>query len=318
MANTSKMAISELPEGATDAALAYQYGGNHKGGWLAYVPDKWLPYVQLTRLSPPVGLFLIYIPHTFGILHAAIRNQSTPIEVARASGLLFAGSFFNRNRPIPRGIISHLAAFLFTASQALMAALFVFAIPGHWTENALYSIPGIIGWAYYPYAKLHTFWTQAVLGFCLSWGIVMGSISLQLQPIAYKTRQIDPATLMLFIASTCWTMIYDSVYAYQDIKDDLKIGVGSMAVLFKYRIKPVFWILVAAITTCLTLLGQWEEMGPVYYIFGVGGTTTCLALMVANVNLKDSSSCWWWFSNCFWGVGGFILVGLFSEYLRPM
>lgn len=56
----------------TKATLARQYGGNDQSGWLALLPDSWLPYVQLMHLSPPVGLFLIYFPHVFGILHAAI------------------------------------------------------------------------------------------------------------------------------------------------------------------------------------------------------------------------------------------------------
>ncbi|KAH7109604.1 UbiA prenyltransferase family-domain-containing protein [Dendryphion nanum] len=328
------MASSE----ATNASLAYQYGGNHKGGWLAYLPEEWLPYVQLARLSPPVGLFLVFIPHAFGILHAAIRNQSAPLDVARASGLLFAASFFysnavhiwndlidapidskvqrTRKRPIPRRAVSPRAAFLFAASQALVTGSFLFFMEGNLVENCLYAVPGIISWTYYPYAKLHTFWTQAVLGFALSWGVVMGSISLGLRPVAYKAGQVDFATIVLFTASICWTMIYDSVYAYQDLADDLQIGVGSMAVLFRYQIKPIFWSLVAVITVCLGILGRWEEMSPVYYILVPGGTTLWLGLMVTNVNLADSGSCWWWFSNGFWGVGGFIVVGLLLEYLR--
>jgi 4-hydroxybenzoate polyprenyltransferase len=144
----------------------------------------------------------------------------------------------------------------------------------------------------------------------------MGLVALGLQPLAYEARKIDAESLVLFAASTFWTMIYDSVYAFQDIKDDLKIGVGSMAVLFKYRIKPVLWTLVIGMATCLSLLGVWEDMGQQYFIVGVGGTALCLGLMVANVDLRDSSSCWWWFSKGFWYAAGSMIGGLFLEYLR--
>ncbi len=332
------MARTKRPAKATTVSLAYQYGGNHKTGWLAYLPDQWLPYVQLARLSPPVGLFLIYFPHAFGILHAAIRYHSALGEVARAGGLLFAASFFVSNaihiwndlidapidakvqrtsrRPIPRGAVSPTAAFLFTASQAAVAFLFVLCLRGDPVKNSLYSVPGILGWAYYPYAKLHTFWPQAVLGFCLSWGIVMGSLSLGLQPTVSEGGRVDITTILLFIASTCWTMIYDSVYAFQDIHDDVTLGVGSMAVLFKYRIKPVLYILVMVIGICLGVLGRGEQMGLLYYLVGVAGTTLFLTLMIFKVDLRDSASCWWWFSKGFWYAGGSIIGGLLSEYVR--
>ncbi len=183
-------------------------------------------------------------------------------------------------------------------------------------NNSLYSVPGILGWAYYPYAKLHTFWPQAVLGFCLSWGIVMGSLSLGLQPTVFEAGRVDVTTILLFIASTCWTMIYDSVYAFQDIQDDVILGVGSMAVLFKYRIKPVLYILAIVIGICLGVLGHGEQMGLLYYLVGVAGTTLFLTLMIFKVDLRDSGSCWWWFSNGFWYAGGSIIGGLLLEYVR--
>ncbi|KAF2788460.1 UbiA prenyltransferase [Melanomma pulvis-pyrius CBS 109.77] len=319
-------------------SLAYQYGGNYRSGWLAYLPESWLPYVQLARLSPPVGLFLIYFPHLFGLLLAAIIQRSPPIQVVKSSGVLFAGSFFlsnaihiwndlidapldaqvqrTCNRPIPRGAITKTAAFLFTLSQAVGASLLLFALPGEVLHNALYSVPGIIGWTYYPYAKRHTYWTQTVLGFCLSWGIVMGSLSLGLVPYVLETGFVNTSVLSLFVGSTLWTMIYDSVYAFQDLEDDVKANIGSMAVLFKYRIKPVFWLILSLMSTALILIGQINNFNFPFYVVSVGGATISLAVMVANINLKDSLSCWWWFSTGFWYAGGAIAGGLLFEYVQ--
>ncbi|KAF2688557.1 UbiA prenyltransferase [Lentithecium fluviatile CBS 122367] len=330
------MPTPKAPTQATNEALAYQYGGNHKTGWLAYLPEHWLPYVQLARLSPPAGLFLVYFPHSFGLIYAAIRQQASPSEVAYAGILLFGGSFFvsnaihiwndivdapldakverTRHRPIPRGAVSSSAALIFTASQTLGAALFLPMLGGDAIENVIFSAPGFVAWLYYPYAKQHTYWTQAVLGVCLSWGIVIGALSLGVKPYSLRTGKIDIPLLLLFSASTMWTMIYDSVYGFQDLKDDLEAGIYSMPVLFKFNIKRVFWILVVFIAATLAGIGGQDEMGMMYYGITVGGTTACLGLMVAYVDLSSSESCWWWFSKGFWYAGGSIIGGLLAEY----
>jgi 4-hydroxybenzoate polyprenyltransferase len=325
---------------APNESLAYQYGGNDSTGWLSYIPTQWLPYVQLARLSPPVGLFLIYIPHSFGLLYAAIRQRADPYEVAHASLVLFGASFFvsnaihiwndlidapldakverTRNRPIPRGAVSQGAALVFSASQAVGAALFIPLLKGDLAKNILLSTPGFLAWLYYPYAKRHTYWTQTVLGVCLSWGIVVGALALDVESYSLQTGQVDVPLLLLFAASTLWTMLYDSVYGFQDLKDDVDAGIYSMAVLFRYNIKPVFWLIVIMIAAALGGVGYYAEMGMLYYAISVGGTTICLGLMVAYVDLRSSQSCWWWFSKCFWYAGGSIAGGLLSEYVTIM
>lgn len=328
---------SEKAKVAPKESLAYQYGGNHSTGWLGYVPARWLPYIQLARLSPPVGLFLIYIPHSFGLLYAAIRQRAEPFEVAYASLLLFGASFFvsnaihiwndlidapldakverTRNRPIPRGAVSPSAALIFSASQAVCAALFLPLLKGDVAKNTVLSAPGFLAWLYYPYAKRHTYWTQTVLGICLSWGIVVGAVALDVEPYSFQTGQVDIPLLLLFVASTLWTMLYDSVYGFQDLKDDVDAGIYSMAVLFRYNIKLVFWLIVVMIAAALGNMGHYAGMGILYYTISVGGTTAFLSLMVAYVDLRSSQSCWWWFSTGFWYAGGSIAGGLLSEYV---
>jgi 4-hydroxybenzoate polyprenyltransferase len=332
------MPIPAADQKATNEALAFQYGGSHKTGWLAYVPEQWLPYIQLARLSPPVGLFLIYIPHSFGLLYAAIREQPPPSTLAYAGLMLFGMSFFvsntihiwndlidapldaqverTRNRPIPRGAVSAQAALMFTASQALGASLFIPTLDGNTIQNILLSSLGFVAWLYYPYAKRHTYWTQAVLGVCLSWGVFIGASSLDVHLLSPQTRGVNVPLFLLFSASTMWTMIYDSVYGFQDLKDDVDANIYSMAVLFKMKIKPVFWVLIVLIGAALGSIGYQEDMGMFYYVVAVGGTTTCLGIMVVYVDLDNSQSCWWWFSKGFWYVGGSIAGGLLAEYMR--
>jgi len=326
-----------------DGTVAHGYGGNHQSGWLAYIPSSWLPYVQLARLSPPVGLFLIYFPHSFGILHAAILERSPLTVVLRMNVLMLGGSFFvsnaihiwndlvdapldalverTRNRPIPRKAVSPLAALLFTSTQAGGAALFLPQLPHGALQSALYALPSMVGWTYYPWAKRHTNFPQLVLGLCLAWGIVMGSLAVGVEPFAAGVLglgtkpRVECSTLCLILASVLWTMIYDTIYAHQDLKDDLKAGIKSLAVLYREQTKSLLWRLLALMVALLAACGWFGAMTCIYYLVAVGGAMASLGFMIAKVDLKSSASCWWWFGKGFWFAGGSIAGGLLAEYL---
>jgi 4-hydroxybenzoate polyprenyltransferase len=323
------------------ASLAHQYGGNSKSGWVGRLPSSWLPYVQLARLSPPAGLFLIYFPHLFGILHAAILQRAEFSKVVRSALLLLFGSFFvsnaihiwndlidapldakverTRNRPIPRKAISPTAAFIFTATQAVGAALFLPLMTGNLLQNTLYALPSIIGWTYYPWAKKHTNAPQLVLGLCLAWGIPMGSLALGRESLTLGRRgsrlPVEPATLCLIIANTLWTMIYDTIYAHQDLKDDLKAGIKSLAVLYRDRTKTLLWQLLVLMAGFLVAAGWLSGTSMLFHVIAVGGSLASLGVMIQRVELERTESCWWWFGNGFWYAGGAMAAGLAAEYV---
>ena len=45
-------------------------------------------------------------------------------------------------------------------------------------------------------------------------------------------NELETGTWLLFAATVCWAIVYDTIYAIQDREDDLKIGVKSSAILF--------------------------------------------------------------------------------------
>ncbi|KAM7203268.1 UbiA prenyltransferase family domain containing protein [Rhypophila sp. PSN 637] len=320
--------MSVKANGGERGTLSQQYGGVHAGGWVDLFPESWIPFIQLSRLSPPAGLFLIYFPHFFGAIHAANIHDITILETARISLLLLGGSFFCNNashawndlmdadidakiarthtRPIPRGAISKRAALLFAGSQAIGAAIFLFPLPLDASIAALYTIIGTI---YYPFAKRHFPAPQLVLGFCLTWGIMVGSAA-----TGFSAPWADPSTIFLFVASALWVVIYDTIYAHQDLADDLKIGVKSTAVMLGGNSRPALWLLFAGMTASLVTSGRYGEFGFAYYAISVGGAILSIGAMVAKVDLKDPASCWAWFSQGFWVTGAAIASGLVGEY----
>ncbi|KAK4154500.1 4-hydroxybenzoate polyprenyltransferase [Chaetomidium leptoderma] len=340
------MAFELLPGDTPHPAmtLSTQYGGFHaKGSWVDLVPASWVPYVQLCRLSPPAGLFLIYFPPVFGVLHAAATHHRPLSEVLYACAVLLCASFFGNNaahawndivdapidariertrtRPIPRGTISPTSALLFALTQllGLLATLHLFLPPqNNLNPNnvvatpLLAATPAILASVYYPYAKRHTHLPQVVLGFCLTWSTMVGGCAVG---IAAPWRGASERWLLA--GCILWVVIFDTVYAHQDVVDDVRVGVKSTAVLLRggrARARAVLWLLLGAMVMALVQAGRCAAFGWPYYVLSVGGGVVSVGAMVARVDLQDPASCWSWFSKGFWLTGLVISGGLLVEY----
>ncbi|KAI0443014.1 prenyltransferase [Xylaria telfairii] len=310
--------------------LATHYGGQHTGSWVDRLPASWIPYIQLARLSPPAGVFLVLFPHIFGLLNGAILREATLAHTLRVGLYMISGSFFlsnaihgwndlidapidrliprTRGRPVARGAISPRDALLFTISQGMAGASLLLALPREATWAA---IPSVVGNFYYPWSKRHTHYAQLVLGFSLAWGVPMGTAAMGVKP--WSSDALVPTTC-LCLSSVLWTAIYDTIYAFQDVADDEKLGLKSMAVLFRQQAKIVLFVILGCLVSLLATYGHFYGMTGAYYLVGCGGCLSSLGLMIANVDLKNPQSCWWWFRYGFWFAGGSITGGLLTRY----
>jgi 4-hydroxybenzoate polyprenyltransferase len=63
--------------------------------------------------------------------------------------------------------------------------------------------------ALYPLAKRYTNYPQLVLGFAFNSGVVIGALTLN--PMSPNW----PLTMAVYGAGIAWTLVYDTVYAYQ-------------------------------------------------------------------------------------------------------
>ena len=155
---------------------------------------------------------------------------------------------------------------------------------------------------------------QFVLGVSFAWAIPV-CCSLLNVDIDVGNQRLTIATLSLFAASVTWPMIYDTMYAHQDIRDDVRAGVKSMAIRFGDSTKQLAALLSATQFGLLALTGQKAGFSPAYFILTCGGTAMALGIMIAKVNLEDPSSCFWFFRRSFWYVGGCMLAGFGAEYI---
>ena len=78
----------------------------------------------------------------------------------------------------------------------------------------------------YPLMKRYTYWPQLFLGITFNYGLILRVV------YALKNSWIL-IPLILYFGAIFWTLGYDTIYGYQDIKDDEIIGLKSTSIKFK-------------------------------------------------------------------------------------
>lgn len=200
------------------------------------------PYVELSRLQNPIGIWLIFIPGYLGMVlgHEGIPPLSDLLYifagavVTRSLGCVL-NDFADQNldkkvertksRPLASGALSQKQALIF-ASLLIFCALALVAISPMIVVQL--SAIGFLLIAIYPWMKRITYWPQAFLGLAMNFSALMG--------FAYVREDLTFPALVLFVALFFWTLFYDTIYAYQDIDDDLKVGIKSSAIAL-WRLK---------------------------------------------------------------------------------
>lgn len=208
-----------------------------------------------------------------------------------------------KNRPVASGEISVVAALIFAACLTLIGLTVVLQMGQLAFILALASIPLIL---IYPLMKRFTWWPQAFLGITFNWGALMGA--------AAVTNTIPLPAIILYIAGFFWTLGYDTIYAFQDIRDDPKAGIKSTARLLETNARKwvgffyaIFWVL-------LVTAGYMTNLGIGFYV-GMALTLFEIATIVRLWRVEDAHSSLGMFkANTMlgWCVLFSLIAGLFS------
>ena len=308
-------------------------------GLLSYSPRSWVPYIELMRLEKPIETWITYFPFLFGTLYAGCISDPIPkpdaLLVANlalftiASLLHSTGCTWNdiidrdldrqiarcRLRPVARGAVSPRNGYILFAAQLLLCLCILWQTckPGL-GYAALYIVQGI----FYPFTKRFTVYPQIVLGFTVALGFMIGFVALGTSPVVLASEGSLNAILALaalYMSQVVWAVIGDTIYAYQDVEDDMKAGVKSMSVYYRHSLKPLLSTMVLIQVGFLVLAGRFMGAGMLYFVGACLGNATFLSLMVQKVDLKKPQECGWWFRNGNWLVGWTLSAGLFGEYL---
>lgn len=213
--------------------------------WISRLPKAIQPYGYIARFDRPIGIWLLLFPCLFGYSHALFSYRTGALQtqdllpflyftigaiVMRAAGCVIndiwdrqidAKVTRTKTRPLANGDMSLGQAIFFLCVLSLTGLVILAQFPRWSIQLGCASILLVI---LYPLAKRFTHWPQLILGLTFNWGALLG-MSLFYWPL--------PASIFyIYGACVFWTLGYDTIYAYQDIKDDKKIGVKSTAILF--------------------------------------------------------------------------------------
>ncbi len=263
-----------------------------------FAPPASRPYLRLARIDRPIGTWLLLWPCWWSLGLAAGPGQwpDPLLIVLFGIGALVmrgAGCTLNdiadrdfdgrvertRNRPIPSGQVSLVAAF---GWMGLLAAI-GFAILISFNPFAVWlGVASLAVVAIYPFMKRYTYWPQFFLGLAFNWGALLGWAAVR--------GELDLAPALLYAGGICWTLGYDTIYAHQDKEDDQLIGVKSTALRLGARTKPwlfaFYGLAIAGFGAAGTLAGlAWP-----FYV-GLAAGAAQLAWQAATVDTENGPDC---------------------------
>ena len=137
----------------------------------------------------------------------------------------------------------------------------------------------------YPLFKRFTYYPQAALSACFTWGALLGFPAMGI---------MDWSTMIpLYLGSYLWCMVYDTIYAHQDKKFDVKVGIKSTALAWGSRTKKICYTLSAGQFVLYTLAGINSGLlwGP-GFIGGLSIFAYRIFIMIKKVDLDNPKSCW--------------------------
>jgi len=242
-------------------------------------------FFELTRLKRPIGYMLLFWPCAWGVT-LAYDFSNDLINYFFYLTLFFLGSVLMRsagcivndisdkefdkkvtrtkNRPIASNKISIKLALFYTIILCSLAFLVLINFNNLTIALALCSMPLAFT---YPLMKRFTYWPQLFLGVTFNYGLILGWTSV--------VGEISIAAIVFYLGAIFWTLGYDTIYGFQDIKDDEIIGVKSTSI--KFKDKPKNFISICYVFLLLSILIVGFLMNYNYYFF--------LSLLITTMHL---------------------------------
>jgi len=258
-------------------------------------------FIQLTRLNKPTGYMLLFWPCLWGLtlvydFDNEIYTYGKYIVLFLLGSILMrsAGCIVNdivdikfdkkvertKNRPIASGKIPISLASAYVIILCSIALIVLINFNYLTILLGMASMP--LAFAY-PLMKRFTYWPQLFLGITFNYGLVLGWTSIQ--------ENISLLPLLFYFGAIFWTLGYDTIYGYQDIKDDEIIGVKSTSIKFKNSPKKFLSLCYFLFFLTLVLTGILMELNYIYFIFLIFIAIYLFYFQITNLKVDRPENC---------------------------
>jgi len=270
-------------------------------------------FIEITRLNKPIGFMLLFWPCTWGLTIAYDFSNNINTYFLYLF-LFFSGSVLMRsagciandimdeefdkkvertkNRPIASGKVSKKLGLIYILILCLLALLILINFNWFTIILALGSMPLAFS---YPLMKRYTYWPQLFLGITFNYGLILGWVSIN--------NSLDIVPIIFYIGAIFWTLGYDTIYGFQDIKDDEIIGIKSTSIKFK-KDPTIFLTICYSIFTFFTLMvGILMKFNNLFFIILILPILHLFIYQIKNIKINNTSNCLKIFrSNNFFGL----------------
>ena len=267
-------------------------------GWWDILPKHYIKWIRLGRFDRPVGFWLLLLPGWWVL-------PLTNLDLINCIKLMFvfligsivmraAGCTINdmwdkdidkkisrtKTRPLASGEISILHATYFLITMLLIGLICLYQLNIKTWFVAVSAIPLVI---LYPLAKRFTKWPQIILGLTFSWAV----------PTAWSAanEEWNLGIFIMYLATVFWIIGYDTIYGYQDIKDDEIIGLKSTSIKFKSNPKKFLFINYSSLFILFLIGGTFMEFNYLYYLLSIIPLFHLFFFQIKIFNFSDPSSC---------------------------
>ncbi len=258
-------------------------------------------FIELTRLKKPIGYMLLFWPCAWGL--TLVYDFSNNIDkYVFYLFLFFLGSVLMRSagcivndildrkfdkkvsrtktRPIASGEISVKLGLFYSGLLCILAFLVLINFNQFTIFLALASMPLAFT---YPLMKRYTYWPQLFLGVTFNYGLILGWTSVNTGAL------LTP--IVFYLGAIFWTLGYDTIYGFQDIKDDEIIGLKSTSIKFKSNPYIFLSICYSIFFLTLIIIGFLMGLNKIYFLFLIPIFFQIFFYQLKKLNIDISSDC---------------------------
>ena len=258
-------------------------------------------FIELIRLKKPIGFMLLFWPCAWGLTLVYDFNNNLNVYLFYLI-LFFLGSVLMRSagcivndildkefdkkvsrtkdRPLASNKISIGVAIIYVLILCFLALIVLLNFNIFTIALALGSMPLAFT---YPLMKRFTYWPQLFLGITFNYGLILGWTAI--------SGQLNVIPIIFYFGAIFWTLGYDTIYGYQDIKDDEIIGLKSTSIKFKDKSKIFLFICYSVLILTLILGGYLMNFSSLYFLFLAIPIIHLFYYQIRLFNSKSSTIC---------------------------